>query len=52
MLGKTGRHQWNKRPRLKAATTSEEEEDIWLYLQEDHIAGDHEAHGWSFNQTT
>jgi hypothetical protein len=33
MSGETGRHQWNKGPRLKEATTSEEGEDIRKDLQ-------------------
>jgi hypothetical protein len=28
-LATNGRYQWNKDPKLKEATTSKEEEDIW-----------------------
>jgi hypothetical protein len=31
--GETRRHQWNKEPRLKTATTSEEGEDNWQQHQ-------------------
>jgi hypothetical protein len=40
MSVKTGRYQWNKDPRLKEATVSEEGEDIWHDLQGDPRAGD------------
>jgi hypothetical protein len=39
MSGKTRRYQWNKGPRLKEATTSEEREDIRQNLQEDSRDG-------------
>jgi hypothetical protein len=43
MSGETGMLQWNKGPRLKGATMSEEGADIWQDLQEDHKAGAHQA---------
>lgn len=48
MLGEAGRHHWKKEPRLKGATVSEEEEDIWQDLQENHGAGDHELNSLNF----
>jgi hypothetical protein len=43
MSGETGRHRWNKGPRLKAAATSEEGEDIRQDLRKNPWAGDREA---------
>jgi hypothetical protein len=48
MSGETGRQQWNKGPRLKAATTSEEEEDIRQNLQEDRKVLGREANSRNF----
>jgi hypothetical protein len=42
--------QWNKVPRLKGATTSEEGEDIRQDLSENHRAGDREANSRVFCQ--
>jgi hypothetical protein len=47
MFGKTsrstGKHYWNKDPKLKEATTSEEREHIRQNLRENNQAGDREA---------
>jgi hypothetical protein len=40
MLAETRRYQWNKDPKLKEATTSEEGQDIWQDLHGDPRAGD------------
>jgi hypothetical protein len=46
----TERHQWNKGPRFKEGTTSEEGEDIREELRENHRAGDREANSRVFCQ--
>jgi hypothetical protein len=43
MMEDTGMQQWNKGPRSKTVTTSEEAEDIRQDLQEDRRAGDRKA---------
>jgi hypothetical protein len=48
--GETGWYQWNKEPRLKEGTTSEEREDIRQDLQENSVAGDLEANSRIFRQ--
>jgi hypothetical protein len=48
---KTGRHQWNKGPRLKEATMCEEGEDIWQDLEEDRRARSQEANSQNFHYT-
>jgi hypothetical protein len=48
--GKTGRHQWNKDPRLKAATISQEGQNIQQDLEEDPRAGDGKENGQNFYQ--
>jgi hypothetical protein len=45
----TGRHQWNKGPRLKEAATSEEGEDIRQDLEEDRRTGGHEVNSLNFH---
>jgi hypothetical protein len=50
--GETGRHQWNKEPRLKGATQSEEGEDIRQDLRENNRAGDREVKSLVFCQDT
>jgi hypothetical protein len=49
-LGKTGRHQWYKGPRLEETTMSEKGEDIRQDLWENHWAGDHEMNSRVFCQ--
>jgi hypothetical protein len=49
-VGETGRHQWGKEPRLKGAAMSEEGQDIWQNLWENHKAGDREVNRWVFCQ--
>jgi hypothetical protein len=44
--------QWNKKLRCKTADMSEEGEDIWQDLQEDHRAGDRKANSWVFSWAT
>jgi hypothetical protein len=46
--GKTGMQQQHKEPRLKEATTSWKQEDIWQDVQENHLAGDGEVNSQIF----
>jgi hypothetical protein len=50
MLATTGRYQWNKDPRFKEATMSEEGEDIWQDLQGDPRDGDRRQNSRIFHQ--
>jgi hypothetical protein len=45
-----GIQQWNKGPRCKMVAKSEEGEDIWQDLQEDHRVGGREVSSQDFHQ--
>jgi hypothetical protein len=44
-----GMQQWNEGSRCKMVAVSEEGEDIWQDLQEDHRVGGLEASSWDFH---
>jgi hypothetical protein len=50
--GESGRQHWNKDPRLKEATISDEPEDMWENLRKNHRTGNREANSWIFCQVT